>query len=290
MPNVRVATFDGPGEPPVIREVPKPGCRPRLGSSASQPAGSAAPTSTSSGATGPGPPLAVHPRPRAGGSRGGDRGGADRGLHGPAPRGGIQGHAAAAHAVWELLLLRALPRDGQQVPDSRVLWPLPRLRDAAAPLGRVGGDGLRRSRRAAGDEGLQATRRHADCSGRPLRAIDLVRPRFRPRPARRLLPRGRHRCHPGLGTDRSARRGCRPGDGGGARHRRRGSRGSSARAVQTLRCRGHRLAGGPPNAGGAHRGRASADRTLRGRPRDGLLGHPRLVPRASRCYATAELT
>src|SRR3712207_7233252 len=46
-----------------------------------------------------------------------------------------------------LLLLRALPRDCQQVPDPRVLRALSRLREAAAPLGWLGGDGLRRSRR-----------------------------------------------------------------------------------------------------------------------------------------------
>ncbi|CAA9426466.1 MAG: Sorbitol dehydrogenase, partial [uncultured Rubrobacteraceae bacterium] len=230
----------------------------------------------------PAAPLAVHARPRARRGRRRDRGRAGRGLHGPAPGGGVEGHAAPPHALRQLLLLRALPGDGQQVPHPRLLRPLPRLRQAPAPLGRVVRDGLRRPRGAAGDQDLQATRRHAAGLGRPLRAIDLVRPRLRPRPARRLFPRGRHRRHPGLRADRRPGRGRRPGDGGGPRHRRGGAREPQARALPPLRRRGDGLPGGPRDAGVAHRGRARDDPALRGGPRDGLLRPPLGRPRGHR--------
>ena len=69
-----------------------------------------------------------------------------------------------------------------------------------------------------------------------LGALSGPSPRASARPSPALvLPRGRNRRHPGLGADR--RWPWLPPRRCGARHRRRGSRGSSARAVQALRPR-----------------------------------------------------
>lgn len=84
--------------------------------------------------------------------------------------------------------------------------------------------------------------RHAAGAGFSRRAAHLVHPRPRPRPKGRWLRRGRHRGHTGFRTDRGVGRGRRPGDGCRARHRRRSARESPPRFVPALRCRGHGLA------------------------------------------------
>ena len=67
MPNIRVATFDGPGEPPVIREVPKRGAAQGCAHPHRGLRESAAPTSTSSRATGPGRSPGRSPSATSGG-------------------------------------------------------------------------------------------------------------------------------------------------------------------------------------------------------------------------------
>jgi hypothetical protein len=113
MQTVRVATFAGPGEPPVIREVPKPEVPPKA----------ALIRVAACGVCG----TDLHilkghwPRPLPWPFTLGHElvgvveeigGGADRGLHGPAPGGRLEGHAAAAHALRELLLLRPFTERG----------------------------------------------------------------------------------------------------------------------------------------------------------------------------------
>ena len=82
--------------------------------------------------------------------------------------GRLEGDDPAADAVRLLLLLRPLSAERQQVPDAGLLRALSRLRQAAASVGRLGRIRLRRSRHAAGHQGLQAARRHEPAPRRAL--------------------------------------------------------------------------------------------------------------------------
>ena len=162
--------------------------------------------------------LAVHARPRDRRRHRREGRRARRGLHGQADRRRLEDHDPAADAVRALPLLRPLPRERQQVPDAGLLRALSRLRQAAAPVGRLGGVRLCRPRHAARHQDLQAAGRHAASARRARRAADLLHPRLQPGDPRRRLPMGRHRRHPGLRADRHSRRrggagdGRRPGD------------------------------------------------------------------------------
>ena len=177
----------------------------------------------------------------------------DRGFHGQAARRRLEGDDPAADAVRALLLLRPLSRERQQVPDPGLLRALSRLRQAAAPVGRLGRVRLCRSRHAARHQDLQAAGRHAAAARRARRAADLLHPRLQPRDPRRRLPMGRHGRHPGLRADRhsggrgGAGDGCRPGD------LRRRAGGAAARAGAQVRRRGDGRHRGGDDAGGAHR-------------------------------------
>ena len=232
MTDIRVATFDGPGAPPVIRKVPRPAgagqgrADPdrRLRRVRHRPAHPQRPLAEAVA-------VAVHARPRAGRRDRRDRPGADPGLDRPAARGRRQGDAAAAHAVRHLLLVHALPRDRQQVPDAGLLRPLSRLRQAAASVGRLRRDGLCRPRHAARHQDLQAAGRHAAAPCSALGAADLLHPRLLPRAADRRLQGRRHGGGAGQRPDRRARGRRRAGDGGRPRDRGRRAGAAAARSV-----------------------------------------------------------
>ena len=143
------------------------------------------------------------------------------------------------------------PAERQQVPDAGLLRPLSRLRQGAAPVGRLGRICLCRSRHAAGHQDLQVARRHVAAAGRAVGAADLLHPRLQPRQPRRRFHLGRHGGDPGLGPDRHSRGRGRAGDGGRARDLRRRAGRAAAQARAQVRRRGDGEHRGDQIAGGS---------------------------------------
>ena len=240
MTTVRVATFDGPGTSPVIREVPRPAV-PRQAAliriGACGVCGTdlhilkghwpkPLPWPFTLGHELAGVIVEIGPELTAG-------------LDRAAARGRRQGDAAALDALRRLLLVHPLSRDRQQVPDAGLLRALSRLRAAAAPLGRLRRDGLCRPRAAARDQDLQAAGRHAAAAGRARRAADLLHPRVRRARSGSAPSLGRHGRDPGLGPDRRAGGGGGAGDGRGPGDRGRRAGAAPARALPQVRRRSY---------------------------------------------------
>ena len=235
MSEVRVATFDGPGSAPVIRTVPRPKVGPKAALIRIGVCGVCGTDLHILKGHWPKPlpwPFTLGHELAGVVVEIGDELKTD--FMGKSIGDGFQADAAAAHAVRPLRLVRAPPRDGQQVPNACLLRALSGLRQGAAPVGRLGGDGLRRLRGAARHQDLQAARRDAAAPGRADRAADLLHPRLRARAARgQWLRVERHRGGAGHRPHRHprARRGARDGRGPRDRGRRAGeSRASSSPA------------------------------------------------------------